>query len=66
MRQKNPPVESVAPDETDVKAKNEAAIALLRAWREGPEADEQEQREVWAYLQEALDKDRWSERKLFP
>ncbi len=42
--------------------KNSALIQLLRSWREG---DEQEQRNTWEYLQQALDEDRLSERKLF-
>ena len=40
-----------------------ALIQLLRSWREG---DEQEQRNTWEYLKQALDEDRLSERKLFP
>jgi excisionase family DNA binding protein len=44
--------------------KNQAAIELLRSWRE--EGDEQEQRETWEYLKKALDEDRLSDRKLFP
>src|SRR5207237_1227194 len=43
--------------------KNRALIQLLRSWREG---DEQEQRNTWEYLKQALDEDRLSERKLFP
>ena len=43
---------------------NQAAIALLRSWAE--EGDEQEQRDTWEYLKEALDEDRLSDRKLFP
>ncbi len=43
--------------------KNNALIQLLRSWREG---DEQEQRNTWEYLRQALDEDRLSERKLFP
>jgi hypothetical protein len=43
--------------------KNQAAIELLRSWRQG---DEQEQRETLAYLKRALDEDRLSDRKLFP
>ena len=46
------------------QAKNEAAIHLLDTWIE--EGDEQEQKETWDYLQEALDEDRLSARKLFP
>lgn len=43
--------------------KNEALIQLLRSWRED---DEQEQRDTWEYLKQALDEDRLSDRKLFP
>ena len=43
--------------------KKRALIQLLRSWREG---DEQEQRNTWEYLRQALDEDRLSERKLFP
>ena len=42
--------------------KNETAIQLLRSWREG---DEQEQRDTWEYLKQALDENRLSDRKLF-
>ncbi len=49
--------------ERDKVGQNDAAIQLLRSWREG---DEQEQRETWDYLRYALDEDRLSERKLFP
>lgn len=45
------------------RAKNAAAIRLLRSWREG---DKQEQRETLEYLKYALDEDRLSDRKLFP
>ena len=40
------------------------AIALLRAWRE--EDDGEEQRETWVALRIALDEDRLSDRPLFP
>lgn len=50
--------QSIAPSQ-----KNAALIQLLRSWREG---DEQEQRNTWEYLKQALDEDRLSERKLFP
>ena len=43
--------------------KNHALIQLLKSWREG---DEEEQRNTWEYLRQALDEDRLSERKLFP
>jgi len=42
---------------------NQAAIDLLRSWRE--EGDEQEQRETWEFLQQSLDEDRLSDRPLF-
>jgi hypothetical protein len=41
---------------------NDAALRLLKLWREG---DEQEQRETWDLLKHALDEDRLSGRKLF-
>jgi excisionase family DNA binding protein len=44
--------------------KNQAAIELLRSWRE--EGDEEEQRETGEYLMKVLDEDRLSDRKLFP
>lgn len=44
--------------------KNQAAIELLRSWREY--GDEQEQTETWEYLRQALDEDRLSNRPLFP
>jgi hypothetical protein len=43
---------------------NQAAIDLLRFWRE--EGDEEEQRETWEFLKQALDEDRLSNRPLFP
>jgi len=43
---------------------NQAAIDLLRSWRET--GDEQEQKETWEFLQTALDEDRLSDRPLFP
>ena len=43
---------------------NQAALDLLRSWRE--DGDEDEQRETWEFLQQALDEDRLSERPLFP
>ncbi len=43
--------------------KNQAAIELLRSWRQG---DEQEQQETLAYLKRVLDEDRLSDRKRFP
>lgn len=43
---------------------NQAALDLLRSWRE--EGDEQEQKETWEFLRQALDDDRLSDRPLFP
>ena len=43
--------------------KNLALIELLKTWRE---EDEQEQRDTWECLKQALDEDRLSDRKLFP
>jgi hypothetical protein len=43
---------------------NQAAIDLLRSWRET--GNEQEQRETWEFLEKALDEDRLSDRPLFP
>lgn len=50
----------------DQRSKNEAAIRLLRSWREYDKEDRQEQKETWEYLKRVLDEDRLSERKLFP
>lgn len=50
----------------DRRTKHEAAIRLLRSWREVGEHDEQEQQETWTYLKKALDENRLSNRKLFP
>lgn len=47
-------------------ARNESAIRLLEEWLGGGEKDEQEQRETWEYLKQALDEDRPAYRKLFP
>jgi hypothetical protein len=54
---------SPPPDTTSTPI-NQAAIDLLRSWRE--EGDEAEQRETWEFLQQALDEDRLSDRPLFP
>lgn len=65
------PVLSTSPVETPAQTqqveqsqKNQAAIRLLRAWRE--EGDEQEQKATWEYLCRVLDEDRLSNRSLFP
>jgi len=44
----------------------EAAIALLRSWREGDEADEQEQRETMEILRKALNEGRLPGYERFP
>jgi predicted DNA-binding antitoxin AbrB/MazE fold protein len=43
---------------------NQAALDLLRSWRE--DGDEEEQKATWEFLQTALDADRLSDRPLFP
>jgi hypothetical protein len=48
---------------TEQIRRNQAAIELLRSWRDG---DAEEQRETWEYLRRALDEDRLSDRKFFP
>jgi len=47
----------------DQAAANQTAIALLQSWQD--DGDEQEQRETWTYLKQALDEDRLSSRTLF-
>ena len=42
----------------------QALTNLLQSWDD--EGDEQEQKETWAFLQQALDRDRLSDRALFP
>ena len=42
------------------------ALALLQSWNVEEPADQEEQRETWEYLKQALDEDRLSDRKLFP
>ena len=48
------------------REKNQAAIDLIRSWREVDEDGRREQRETWEFLKKALDEDRLSYRKLFP
>ena len=44
-----------------------ALVQLLKSWSEEDEReDEQEQRDTWEQLKQALDQDRLSNRKLFP
>lgn len=57
-------VTSASGSEATAPPVNQAALALLRCWRE--EGDEAEQRETWEFLQQALDEDRLSNRPLFP
>jgi uncharacterized protein YchJ len=63
-RQSEPDEDSIRQRVEEQKKKNQAAIELLRSWRD--EGDEEEQRETWEFLKKALDEDRWSYRKLFP
>ena len=42
------------------------ALALLQSWYVEESQEREEQRETWEYLKKALDKDRLSDRKLFP
>ena len=48
------------------REKNQAAIDLIRSWREVDEEVRREQRETWELLKKALDEDRLSYRKHFP
>ena len=48
------------------QTKREAAIQLLRSWREGDEEERKRQKETWEYLKRVLDEDRLSYRKFFP
>lgn len=45
-------------------ARDLALSELLQSWEE--EADEQEQKETWEYIKQALNQDRLSNRLLFP
>lgn len=55
--------QSVAVQNAEISPKNQAAIDLLRTWRETDDA--QEQQETWAFLKQALDEDRLGDRPLF-
>ena len=46
------------------REKNQAAIELLRSWRE--EGDEEEQRRAFENLKKTLDEDRMGYRKIYP
>ncbi|MCB9078923.1 MAG: hypothetical protein H6631_15070 [Anaerolineaceae bacterium] len=56
------PVKDNLEGNINLVSKNQVAIELLRAWREG---DKSEQQETWDYLKQALEEDRLSNRKLF-
>jgi hypothetical protein len=55
----------IASEEHDTAAIREL-IALLDSWVAVDEEGIQEQKETWAFLKQALDEDRLSNRKLFP
>lgn len=57
------PEENAAPQNAEQAQKTAALIQLLKSWSE---EDEQEQKETWEQLKQALDEDRLSDRKLFP
>jgi len=46
------------------REKNQAAIELLRSWRE--EGDEEEQRQAFENLKRTLEEDRLGYRKIYP
>ena len=46
------------------EVRDSALSELLQSWEE--EADEQEQKETWEYIRQALNQDRLSNRPLFP
>jgi len=54
-------------NQADRRARNEAAIKLLKSWCNPDEEERANQRETWDYLKRVLDEDRLSSyRKLFP
>ncbi len=44
--------------------RNDDLLRLLQSWRQ--DEDEEEQRETWEFLKQALEQDRLSDRRLFP
>ena len=56
--------QSLEPVNVEISEKNQAAIRLLKSWRDTD--DEQEQQETWEFLRQALDENRLSDRPLFP
>jgi hypothetical protein len=57
------PLEGTVEGSETQRRKNQAALDLLRTWRD---EDAQEQAETWAVVQAALEADRLSDRPLFP
>jgi hypothetical protein len=51
-------------DPAEQAARQQALTHLLQSWEEDP--DEQEQKETWEFLKQALNEDRFSNRPLFP
>lgn len=67
FRPASPPIDPFAAEEEARRVqreKNQAAIELLRSWRE--EGDAEEQRESFKALKETLDQDRLGYRKIYP
>ena len=56
---------SAAPDTAEVSDQPKSVEETLRALRTLLDGDEQEQRETFAFLKEALEEDRLSSRRLF-
>ncbi len=57
------PVDIAQTEREAQRRRNQAAIDLLESWDTD---DPEEQRETWAFLKQALDEDRLSDRKFFP
>jgi septal ring factor EnvC (AmiA/AmiB activator) len=53
-----------SPQSLEQSARNQALSSLLQSWEE--EGDPQEQRETWEFLSQAIDRDRLSNRPLYP